>query len=66
MLELEAEHLGNHATFLNLDITSEDGFFIYKLFDKRYSFPFSVVRMPHIDKGISLKIFFIHQSKVSF
>ena len=45
-LELKVEHQGNHATFLDLDITIQDGIFIYKLFDKRDAFPFFIVRMP--------------------
>ena len=39
-LELKVEHQGDHATFFNLDITIEDGTFVYKLFDKSNSFPF--------------------------
>ena len=33
-LELKVENQGNHATFLDLDITIVDGLFVYKLFDK--------------------------------
>ena len=52
------EHSGSHATFLNLDITIKDGIFIYKLFDKRDAFPFSIVRMPHMDSNIPESIFY--------
>ena len=57
-LELKAEHSGNHATFLNLDILVIDGRFIYKLFDKRDEFPFFIVRMPHMDSNIPRSIFY--------
>ena len=57
-LELKLEHSGSHATFLNLDITIKDGIFIYKLFDKRDAFPFSIVRMPHMDSNIPESIFY--------
>ena len=42
-LELKVEHQGDQVTFLNLDMTIKEGTFIYKLFDKRDSFPFLVV-----------------------
>ena len=57
-LELKCEHQGTHATFLDLDITIDDGTFIYKLFDKRDSFPFDIVRMPHKDSNIPSSIFY--------
>ena len=57
-LELKVENYGNHATFLDLDITIEDGIYRYKLFDKRDSFPFFIVRMPHIDSNIPSNIFY--------
>ena len=34
------------------------GTFIYKLFDKRDAFPFSIVRMPHMDSNIPESIFY--------
>ena len=52
------EHSGNHGTFLNLDITIKEGIFVYKLYDKRDAFPFSIVRMPHIDSNIPESIFY--------
>ena len=58
-LELKVEHQGDHATFLNLDITIKEGTFIYKLFDKRGSFPFPGVRMPHIESNIPQNIFYL-------
>ena len=57
-LELKLEHQGQHATFLDLDITIKDGVFVYKLFDKRDKFPFHVVRMPHESSNIPLTIFY--------
>ena len=57
-LELKLEHSGNHATFLNLDINITEGKFIYKLFDKRDAFPFSIVRMPFMDSNIPESIFY--------
>ena len=57
-LELKLEHSGTHASFLNLDITINEGIFVYKLFDKRDAFPFSIVRMPHIDSNIPESIFY--------
>ena len=57
-LELKLEHSGTHASFLNLDITINEGIFVYKLFDKRDAFPFSIVRMPHMDSNIPESIFY--------
>ena len=57
-LELKLEHSGSHATFLNLDFTIKDGIFIYKLFEKRDAFPFSIIRMPHMDSNIPESIFY--------
>ena len=57
-LELKVEHSGSHASFLNLDISIKDGIFIYKLFDKRDAFPFSIVRMPHKDSNMPESIFY--------
>ena len=52
------EHSGVHATFLNLDLTISEGIFIYKLFDKRDAFPFSIVRMPYTSSNIPETIFY--------
>ena len=57
-LELKVEHHGQHASFLCLDITIVDGTFVYKLFDKRDAFPFSIVRMPHLRSNIPRNIFY--------
>ena len=57
-LELKVEHSGVHASFLSLDITISDGIFVYKLFDKRDAFPFSIVRMPHKDSNMPESIFY--------
>ena len=59
-LELKCEHheREKHATFLDLDIKISGEEFIYKLFDKRDEFSFSVVRMPYIDSNIPAYIFY--------
>ena len=57
-LELKVEHQGDHATFLELDISIQEGCYIYKLFDKRDDFPFSIVRMPDIHGNIPNNIFY--------
>ena len=57
-LQLKVEHSGTLATFINLDITVKDGVFIYKLFDKRDTFPFFTVHMPYIDSNIPKVIFY--------
>ena len=57
-LELKCEHNGNHATFLELDIQIIDNQFVYKLFDKRDAFPFSIVRMPDLSGNIPSHIFY--------
>ena len=57
-LELKVEHHGTHATFLNLDISIKDNIFVYKLYDKRDDFNFSIVRMPFADSNIPSSIFY--------
>ena len=57
-LELKCEHSGNHATFLELDIQIIDNQFVYKLFDKRDAFPFSIVRMPDLSGNIPSHVFY--------
>ena len=52
------EHIGNHATFLELDIEIIDNTFVYKLFYKRHAFPFSIVRMPDLSGNIPSHIFY--------
>ena len=58
VLELKEEHSGNHATFLCVDVTVENRMFVYKLYDKRDDFPFSIVRMPHMSSNIPKTIFY--------
>ena len=60
-LELKVEYQDDHATFLNLDITINDGIFIYNLFDKKKSFPFSVERDYHVASNIPQSFFFSNQ-----
>ena len=57
-LDLKLEHSGSYASFLNLDINIRNGLFVYKLFDKRDSFPFSIVRMPYMSSNIPDNIFY--------
>ena len=57
-LQVKCEHEGQHATFLELDISVQDGLFVYKLFDKRDEFPFFIVRMPDISGNIPDHIFY--------
>ena len=56
-LELKLEHSGTHATYLDLDIKTEDGMFVYKVFDKREKFLFFIVYMSHFESNISSTIF---------
>ena len=55
---MKVEHHGQHASFLSLDITIVDKIFVYKLFDKRDAFPFSIVRMPYRQSNIPCSIFY--------
>ena len=57
-LQLKCEHQGTHATFLDLYIQIVDDIFVYKLFDKRDDFPFSIVRMPDLSGNIPAFIFY--------
>ena len=57
-LELKEEHAGYSGTFLHLDIRVEENQFVYKLYDKRDAFPFSIVRMPYLSSNIPKKIFY--------
>ena len=43
---------------LNLDIIIIEGTFVYKLFGKRDCFPFSIVRMSHIESIIPHNVFY--------
>ena len=57
-MSLKVEHFGDHGTFLDLDIEIHDHLFVFKLFDKRDEFPFSIVRMPNLLSNIPSKIFY--------
>ena len=57
-LELKCEHKGTSAAFLDLHIEINDSLFIYKLYDKRDSFPFHIVRMPDRSSNIPSHIFY--------
>ena len=57
-LQVKCEHEGQHATFLELDISIQDGLFVYKLFDKRDDFPFFIIRMPDLSGNLPNHIFY--------
>ena len=58
-LELKKENIGQHeASFLDLNIVVNNNNFDVCLFDKRDSFPFSIVRMPFMSSNMPLKIFY--------
>jgi len=58
-LELKQENIGSvSATSLDLDLSITDRKFNIKLFDKRDSFPFAIVRMPFILSNMPSIIFY--------
>ena len=57
-MELKQEHQGLHATFLDLEANVINNIFVYKLYDKRDAFPFSIVRMPYLSSNIPYNIFY--------
>ena len=57
-MELKEEHKGQHATILELDVSILNKIFVYKLFDKRDGFPFSIVKMPYLSSNIPYNIFY--------
>ena len=57
-MELKVEHHGQHATFLDLEINIRQGLFVYKLYDKRDTFPFFIVRMPDLTGNIPSAMFY--------
>lgn len=57
-LELKKEHGDDSVTFLDLQIDLKEKRFVTSLFDKRDSFPFSIVRMPFKCSNIPSKIFY--------
>lgn len=42
------EHQGKYVKFLDLDITTEDGIFVYIFFDIRGEIRFFIVCLPHV------------------
>ena len=52
MIKFVPESPSAHATFLEIDILIEEQIYIYKLFDKRDDFSFSIVRMPDLNCNI--------------
>ena len=57
-LQLNLEHSGNQVSFLDLQITNENGHLNTKLFDKRDDFPFSIVRLPFCSSNIPSNMFY--------
>ena len=57
-LELKKEHGGERVSFLDLDIKKVNKKFEVCLYDKRDSFPFSIVRMPFRRSNIPTNIFY--------
>ena len=57
-MHLKKEHSGKHATYMELDISIVNKIFVYKLFDKRDDFPFSIVKMPYLSSNIPYNIFY--------
>ena len=57
-LKRKCEQQGSHATFLDLEINIENNIFVYKLFDKRDTFPFFIVRMPDLSGNIPKHVFY--------
>ena len=55
---LKIEHHGQHATFLDLEINIRQGLFVYKLYEKRDTFPFFIVRMPSLTGNIPSAMFY--------
>ena len=57
-LELNLEASGDQVSFLDLDLTIKDKQIDIKLFDKRDSFPFSIVRLPFASSNIPSSMFY--------
>ena len=57
-MQLNLESSGDHVTFLDLDLTLVDGHLDVKLFDKRDSFPFAIVRLPFLSSNIPTTRFY--------
>ena len=58
-LELKKENVGyTEGTFLDLMINIRDDKFVISLYDKRNTFPFSIVRMPYLESNIPSKMFY--------
>ena len=58
-MELKKENSTNNAaTFLDINISIENGKFCTKLFDKRDNFGFDIVRMPFVSSNMPGKMFY--------
>ena len=68
LLEFESKvkHQGKRATFIDLDITKMNVFFIHKFSEKREKFPFFIVPMLHLSRNNSSRIFYVSMFSESF
>lgn len=57
-LQLNPEHSGEEVNFLDIHISKDNGKLDYKLYDKRNSFPFSIVRLPFVSSNIPSSMFY--------
>ena len=57
-LELKLEGSGDHVSFLDLDLTLNEKQVDIKLYDKRDSFPFSIIRLPFASSNIPSYMFY--------
>ena len=57
-LQLNPEHSGSEVSFLDLNISKMNGKLQYRLYDKRDSFPFSIVRLPFLCSNIPSTMFY--------
>ena len=57
-LQLNLENSGDEVNFLDLHISKDNGKLDYKLYDKRNSFPFSIVRLPFASSNMPSSMFY--------
>ena len=57
-LQLNLEHSGDQVSFLDLDLINVNGHIDVKLYDKRDSFPFSIVRLPYASSNSPSTMFY--------
>jgi len=57
-LQLNLESTGDHITFLDMDLKNVEGRLDIKLFDKRDSFSFEIVRLPYCSSNMPSTMFY--------